>query len=448
MLRSNDSGGTFSVLSTRKKRKKQRIYVRPKKVIIRQSKNHDKHNAHYWRYTTQTTTSNSGSLGHPVPVTTEQVYKLNVNDSVLFGPDIPSWKHIKAQGGDVTTSAVGTNHKVKAGYGDITRVDIASPWLFSLVSGAVGAYNISFNPVSGTPDAGAKAKAVSNTLAHYIEARNTWRGGNFLAEVRETIHQLHHPLQSFYKATYDFAGTVKRIGKVYAKRKDDYKKVLANAWLAYSFGVSPLISDVNDATDALNNLGRGFRHDTVRFSGKGHVSTSSSSVQLGTLGGSRNVIDKADYTVRYKFGMPSTMEEREFHLNKFGVNVNDIIPAAWEAVPWSFFIDYFTNVGEQLEALRYWLVYPSWGVVTVRNSATRNWSDFYGPAVASGQRYTYSGGRAYTLSVAFSRNRVTDFPNPEWRFKMPGFPSLKWLNIAALTKQVSDSKPHFPKRII
>jgi hypothetical protein len=33
----------------------------------------------------------------------------------------------------------------------------------------------------------------------------------------------------------------------------------------------------------------------------------------------------------------------------YGLNIQEFIPTVWELVPWSFFVDYFANIGDILE---------------------------------------------------------------------------------------------------
>jgi hypothetical protein len=52
-----------------------------------------------------------------------------------------------------------------------------------------------------------------------------------------------------------------------------------------------------------------------------------------------------------------------------------------------------------------------------------------------------SCGASHSLVVRVSRQRLDGFPYIPFRFKFPGFPSLKWLNMAALARQIESSNP-------
>ena len=218
-----------------------------------------------------------GNIGHFVLDRT-----LNLSGTVTYGDNIRDWKQRIAAGKSATTTLVGKSTltvREKGGLvnayraGDLVHVKwqqsgnlfLASPPCYTVPS------------VLQSVDSVADSRAASKFLSHFIQERNTWRGGNFLAEIRETIHALRHPVKSIYQHTWDFAGKIKKLGRVHQSKKD-YSKHLADAWLAYQFGIKPLISDANDAAAALGQLkGDPDARDHKTISGYGRNSSSSKS---------------------------------------------------------------------------------------------------------------------------------------------------------------------------
>lgn len=388
-----------------------------------------------------TNVAGGGHIPHPPFNST-----LVLNDSVSHGASIPNWKHLIATHQNATTTLTGTVTKVKPREG-------SSLWSYpdgtvDYISGHVDQSCLSVNMPTTAINPGANNRAVSKLLASYIKRKNTWRGGNFIAELRETINMIKHPVKSFYNHTWDFAGKLKKLGKIYAKRPDDYVKKLADAWLAYKFGVLPLIDDANDACRALYNM-RYSQWDTTDISGHGHnsFSTSSTISTSWTVAGHPNnnaitqvVMDKLDYDVFYKGDIAVEVHGDRFLLEQFGVSSLDIVPAAWEAIPWSFLIDYFANVGEMLDSMKLWYANVAWLKLGYRNSRTTNTSPFVGPAVFGTIRWYGSGGGGYTLGSFVSRGPTT-VPTLKWELRIPGVSSQKWLNIAALAQQIIGSRP-------
>ena len=410
--------------------------------------------SHTW---TWTLTDNSHYQNNPQPLgsttpcggfsDTTAVSQLVGTDSVTYGENIKNWKTAIYKHVNATTSLVGLKYYAKFTSGIAVSDGTAWRCQHSLNTGPFTAKLLSFlEPGSGI-DATANNSAKSRLLGSYISTQNTWRGGNFMAEVRETIHALAHPLKSFYNSTYDFAGKVKRLGRVYVKRRD-FAKHLADAWLAYAFGVKPLISDVDDAAKALSKLQSSFGFGSHALKGHAHRTTIFSDAMvnvqpksyLGDKFDSR-VLKKIDYDVRYKGAVVAELEDSSTAIREFGLSLDDIVPAVWEAIPWSFFIDYFTNTGEMLDSMRLSKMRVAWLQQTVRNSGVVQVSPPVRRAHDTPTVSDVSCGAAWSLQVRVNRSPLGSIPYPDWHFKTPDFPSLKWLNIAALARQITASKP-------
>jgi hypothetical protein len=119
-------------------------------------------------------------------------------------------------------------------------------------------------------------------------------------------------------------------------------KGFANNVLETTFGWLPLAKDISDAVEVLQS--------PIPL---GHVNGSASSryYYQKTLWGARPqdgfTSDEHDYTVKYKLGCSVRVTNPNLYLaNQLGfVNVASI---AWDAVPFSFVVDWFANVGEFL----------------------------------------------------------------------------------------------------
>jgi hypothetical protein len=389
-----------------------------------------------------------------VPSKSMQSSFIVTNGSVFYGDNVKGWRQKIARGQSATTALHGTRYLVKGtGDGVYTYQATASPSVNNGVAyGDLLLGNgqfVTFATTSTSLDVATDDKARSKLLGSIINAKNTWRGGNFLAEIAETIHFLRHPLQSFYQRTWDFAGVVKRLGKVNKLRPIQYGKDVGSAYLAYVFGVKPLVDDINDATKAVNEQLGFYRFDSkpVRGVGVTKVVTDSRSsfnppsgfpappasysfpykVQIGSK-------------VRYKGAIKATPSSGYQQLETLGVGFYDILPAVWEAIPWSFFIDYFANVGEQIDALRYAAVDVAWGMREYRNTGTKQFQDLFFQGVSGGYTVSLSAGKAWTQGIYVDRVS-SNLPYPSWQFRIPGIGSMKWLNIDALALQCFGSKP-------
>jgi len=384
----------------------------------------------------------------------QEPYKLTVTggDSLRTGTSGPNWRYLIRAGLDATTELEGVRFIRGRMIPGFYAYYQESNGLSSIVAGDFPQNITSFNDIipSGNTSPIADAQASSRFLASYIRVTNSFRGANFLAEVRETYELLRHPVESFYKRTWSFAGKVRRLRKVYKLDPIKYRKSLSNAWLAYQFGVKPLVSDINDATKLLNELHSSTRHDSRTVTGSGEhrdwIEENGGQGSLkyrgepGYLGYYAQT--RIDSTVRYKAVIivrPSTSSL----LKECGLNEYDILPAVWEAIPWSFLVDYFANVGEMLDAARLANLNAGHIVKTVRNSklkivtATNNGPTIPDPNVTYS---TLSGGVCRHRGVYVHRT-PSGVPYPGLHFQIPGLGSVKWLNIAALTTQILSSSP-------
>jgi len=390
------------------------------------------------------------------PTHASRVKNIVLTSSVTKGDNLPYWREKIANHISATTTLVGnTCERLDWTQGVMENwTGGAGSYIFQLTYGDLlmnyfGPFTAS-NSISVLAD----RRASSKFLSHYIASQNTWRGGNFLAEVRETYHMLASPVKSLYQATWDFAGTIKKIGRVSRKRKQ-YGKDVANAWLAYKFGVKPTLNDLSDAQKAYDGL---FDRETdpadyYTVSGFGKEQIDSryplvlNQVVAGMTGYAFSAVDYESQlnTVRYKACFQSKPPGMKKALQHIGADDFDIIPAAWEAIPFSWLIDYFANVGEVLDGMRLWQVSPRWVNRTVRNSYLYTIRDAH---LTSAQLALHYQLREAPSAVGRARYIYRDAPSsvpyPTFHFQCPGLLSTKWLNIAAVTRQVASSRPVRP----
>jgi hypothetical protein len=114
-------------------------------------------------------------------------------------------------------------------------------------------------------------------------------------------------------------------------------KAFSDNWLEYHFGWSPLISDVHNSVSAMTNVDFGTRK--IQGSARGGSS-------LFQRDGSNNA-----YTLSWRMSSrqcatAQITNESSYLANQMGL-LNPL-SVAWDAVPFSFVVDWFTNVGQVL----------------------------------------------------------------------------------------------------
>lgn len=377
---------------------------------------------------------------------------LVLTNTVTYGDNLPNWRELISAGRSATTTLVGTSYQYKsAGSGIYDAWSSPSGGFhYGHLVGDLFIDVVTLPSVSTSLDTAADNKARSKFLSKYLNLVNTWRGGNFLAEVRETIHMLRHPVDSLYRQVWDFAGRVGKLRKVYRRRPRSYATHLSDLWLAWSFGIKPLIADCNDAARALNVLKNGpDNHDQKVISAFGRTDSYSKSVNVYNqpVAGANGILN-VHYVryaighsgVRYLIAFKSAPADRSTALEQLGLGVFDVVPAVWEAIPWSFFVDYFLNVQEMIDSCRLWGVDFAWCNQTVRNSLAYTYRDLYSAPSASIREQIGGSPMAYVLAKYVNR-APSNVPFPQWHFSMPGLDSKKWWNIAALWQQIYASRP-------
>lgn len=380
----------------------------------------------------------------------ELVSPLSWNDQVTQGASPSNWRDKLASGLSATSSLVGYRQTHVCRSDLYYRHDGTVPGLLDsrITTGQnLNAGSESTYPSASAVSAAAEYKAASKLLGSYISATNTWRGGNFIAEFAETVRMLASPCKSLYRRTTTFVGRVGKLRKVYERDPISYGKQLGDAWLGYSFGIKPLVEDIKDANAAVEHLSTSLgAFDSLPIKGYGEDQDSTNVLVNALVPNcpyarySEHRITKS--VVKYygtiraaPVGFPQIADD-------FGVGFTDILPAVYEAVPWSWLLDYFVNVSEVLDSAK--LAFANLGFLNkgVRTDYLSWSSDIYPYPNPYGYQVVAKGGKALAWRRRVSRDAVSQIPYPGFHFKVPGLENLgKWCNVAALAAQIAAAKP-------
>lgn len=232
--------------------------------------------------------------------------------------------------------------------------------------------------------------------------------GVSLGEYRETASMVAGAMRKtvgLYKAVrkHDFSEALRQVTGRNNRKASDAAKAAADAWLGFTYGVKPLMSDVSGAMDLLNRSeeGQEVPVHTVRasnrenaFSSARHPSGNYEGHCQGELRGS----------AKMQFFVENPLA---FTLDQVGLW--NPLALGWELIPYSFCVDWFLPIGDLLR-----------GVVPP-------------PGVSQVKGYTYVKGRG-------SCHRETNIssPPPGWYTKadskgfvkerkvLTSFPSYYW----------------------
>jgi hypothetical protein len=322
---------------------------------------------------------------------------------------------------------------------------------FYTTSGAPGAFGyIITNPVLGLGTA--TNRATIAFLKHARKVQSEFSSPIFLGELKETLQMIRSPAKGIRNILNSYVSDIRKRKK---KQPKEWKKNLSSAWLETVFGVLPLVQDLEDGYKAYSDLVKERDNEQVLVSGYGieekvtaNINGRTQSFHIASGGVLPCILtdtetDKAFVKIK---GMvvrrvDATLRDK---LARVGFNLREFIPTVWELIPWSFLVDYFTNIGDVLEASAFNQADLAWvDRVSVQTRTYR--------AIASPD-YTKINDSFYTVSftgepvmMQYERRLVIRSPNvslatPSFAFELPGKPA-QFANMLALFAQANSVHP-------
>lgn len=382
--------------------------------------------------------------------------------SITYGPSVKNYREAIARGDDATTHASGVRYKIhrwQPGYAENIRFYVYR----TINSGWFDSGNCpDFPAATYTPSSKALTMAETNFAKSYRKVTQVAQLGTTLGELGELTRLLANPVRSLYGLTETLAKDLKKAKRFLKPRLDGgqldryearyerqtkaYRQALSDAWLTYQFGAKPAASEANSFMEAIRSIDAARTYELRRIYGeytdKRHESTTWETQNV--TGGGALVNQEVRTTFESKVIIRGAIKVRGEMppMQTLGLSVLDIVPTAWELIPFSFLLDYFSNAGDTLDALMLRFVDFSWLNQTVRNRRTATYGPFRALPLDSGDtsRIAY-GGQARFSTTTFQRASRDNNFGGGLVFKAPGLGSLKWLNIAALTQTVLGSRP-------
>lgn len=308
----------------------------------------------------------------------------------------------------------------------------------------------------------AEAIALGNLFKAVKGVSSSFEGLTFLGELRQTTKMLRNPLKSIDEgigkilrrkkfvvtSRHPVTGRITR-SKVNGYALSSFKKndllngkTAAELVLQWNFGILPLYNDVKGIVRALDEKPLSL---ATRVRGYGEAESISSQFSPDAYNESTVTIDSnidvySRVQVIYTAGIlvEATAPDALKRLRDRGAfSILDVPATAWELIPWSFLIDYFSNVGDIIastftsrKSLR-WVVRSEvreWRATMLNTPKPRP-----GPyAITIG---TY-GFASITSSVrTFDRTivNVSDLGIPDLVLELPAY-KRQYLNIVALAR--------------
>jgi len=315
-------------------------------------------------------------------------------------------------------------------------------------------------------------QALASFYSHARSAQTQEQGGTFIAEINQTIHGIRRPAEALTKffsshirslskkrTAIDRAlrrndvGTAKRIAgtRHYHNRDQLVGSMVTNSWLESRFHWVPLVSDIESSAKALAQIP--FRKSVKRIYATGN-STSN--------GYNRTFVDSGQFapiTIYYKRRQEKKIDVKYYGAVKtqvsgdgldnilagvqgLGLNLSNFVPTIYNVIPYSFVADYFSNLGDVIDAMSF----PNSDIAWVARTAVDSTTEFVdqdGPAVGPNNSLTADWSWSANIgSIKVATHLITrrglnpgDLNAPSLTLKVPGI-DKKWLNLSALAAQL------------
>lgn len=319
------------------------------------------------------------------------------------------------------------------------------------------------------------SKAINEALGrflHQIGQRNSpLKGGIVIGEMKKTLKMIYRPFRAVFDLCKSYllkyrsavkGRVLRRIrGKLYWLRRSrltgkptmagmiDARKFLANLWLEYSFGLKPLLSDIESGLTAYrqyvdNPQGAEAIWGTGRDEGLVSDTPFDETISQGIwLVGNRRIT--LDHSVKFVGEYGYRLSPQQGNVDRAlwlcGFRPEEFVPTLWELLPFSWLVDYFSNVGQILESLTVATGNVLWYCrsdrVIRRNTQTSrmNWgkTKLWVPAGAFAAADVQ--GLIELETISFSRT-VPPLGVPGFVFEIPGMPT-QWLNMVAVLQNLT-----------
>lgn len=188
-----------------------------------------------------------------------------------------------------------------------------------------------------------RLRELAGTDANAGIETSQFEGATFVAELRETIGFLVNPMGNFVKKLEGYKRSKLARKHLNHQTVADY---ISSNWLRYRYGIRPLVYDIQNAAEAVAQTVHG--HIPERRTSRGSASTSGSQSQSGSIGAYCSYDTHTSGSTKVRAGV---LYQASRSPDTFGVGAPEIPGALWEAIPFSFVVDWFANVGTFVDAI-------------------------------------------------------------------------------------------------
>jgi hypothetical protein len=298
----------------------------------------------------------------------------------LFGYRNPAWKSQIRSGSQAGTYMIATRVTVESTPTEATFTRPRSGGTDTLLRRCQYDFLSVGQMSAGSVPFSLKQLALGRFYSRVMDVVSPIKGGTILGELVKTVRTLKRPLQSMNEHLRKYDRRIQPILRRARKPDRGYtreKQVhdLNQAYLGFTYGWTPAALDVVSLLNYAKRTDVCTDTEIVRVSEKSEVSTQYSETgginqdsvcgDLWAVGGH----ELTKYHCKVK-GVVSTFADTgplRGVATDFGVLPNQWAPTIWELLPWSFMVDYFSNVGDIVNALSTPRSRIRWAIATDRS---------------------------------------------------------------------------------
>lgn len=372
----------------------------------------------------------------------------------MTGYKLPNYKSIIRSGGNATTSASGVKYSGRPGFyqakGKATSV--LDPKLVKTAEIYGNPAGLSY-PDQGSLPAEIITKVSNRAISKFISRANSVRSsveaGQDFGELKEALKAMTNPAGALRDYVLSYFPRVRKLKARYRKRRD-LKKALADTYLEWTFGWKPLAQDIADAYVGIQNANNVLPAYPIEGGASETYSGATSLLGIGngTVACYLNVTETSTYQVRIKGVMRTRSVDNRVGFDQvLQLELPDFLPTAWDLLPYSFIVDYFTNIGDIVSAYSFRFQDLAWVCMTNRTQYKKEFSTAYlqfgyGPPFYDSAEVNGGGGNTVLKRVNFTRGIPDNSALiPSFAFSLPTS-KKPWINMGALL--VSNAKSIVP----
>lgn len=381
-------------------------------------------------------TRNNGTTSDISPPPTHYIYSRGRE-----GYDNPKWRDQVKRSVQAGTD-FSAHQQSARGYIWSYGMRVTKPSLNPTALNRVDGYGIWYPNPKALTLADATSIGIANNLAltHLVKnirrEQTTFQGGVFLGELGEVVRMLRSPGRALRRGFDEyFTSLDQKVRPIRSKRSRS--RALTDTWLEYSFGWTPLLNDIRDATDLINKVRS--EVETKPVSGFGEHSTKVHGI-VGQSYSSSPYFRIHGYTARtakviYKSSVGAERVSQNL-VRQVGLDLSNFVPTLWELIPYSFVVDYFSNIGDIISAASLarssvrWIMKTTVLETVIQSTAPM---DFSYPSSTYTLEYA-SARPVRALGKQVNRIRYHGTLVPDISFSLPGS-GRRWLNLAALANR-------------